>query len=422
MKKRLLSVAVLLAAAGCVTEESPAEDDGANAPTIPVLDDSTQIAQAELSRRVSYLASDELAGRAPGSPGGQAARAFLIQELTACGVEPLVNGSFEQPITGGAGVNVLGIVRGADPARAGRHVLIGAHYDHLGQIGGATYHGADDNAAGASLALSVACAIAAEPQPRSVIIAHWDAEEPPTFLSDRMGSQFYSLNPVVPLDQIDVAVTLDLVGGDLWNGYGGHFYLGAELSPEVAAAVDAAPVPEGLMLFRGGLHLAEEQPLGIGRQPWSDYDAFRNAGRPVLFLSNGQNKRYHTPADTVDMLNLPKMALEARYLLRVVSRLAHAEVDPTFNVAGIDFAGDGDTVKAVLEAALAPGGLVESLGLTPASRAKLEGDLADTTAIQAKAAGGATLDEAEVRRLRDGTQRIMCLAGSVYTEDLCSLF
>jgi hypothetical protein len=436
MKTRLGLTLLVASLAGACTEE-PADGgskgsgagkgsgtSGGGGAASNVLDDSPFIAEAELERMVTYLASDELAGRRPGTPGGLAARAFIVKELERCGIAPLAAGSYEQPVAAMDGsANVLGVVRGSDPRRQERHVILSAHYDHLGQQGPSIYRGADDNAAGVAIALGIGCAIAASPAPRSVVIAAWDAEEPPTFLTPRMGSQHYAQNPVVPLEQTDVVVALDLVGSDIWPGYGGHFYLGSELSAGVASALETVAVPYGLLLLRGGLHLAEEQPLGLGRQPWSDYDAFRNLAKPVLFVSNGQNKRYHTPADTVDALSLPKMALEAKALLRVVTTLASAESDPIFDAAGADYATDAVTVKTVLGAALAPGGLVDALGLSAASRAKLETDLADATAIAAKlAAPGATASEQEIRRLRDGTQRVMCLAGSMYEERVCSVF
>ncbi|MEZ4440484.1 MAG: M28 family peptidase [Polyangiaceae bacterium] len=376
--------------------------------------------EAELTRMVSYLASDETDGRDEGTAGSQLARNFIIDELTRCGVSPAVAGSFEQPITTGAGVNILGVIPGSDPALADRHVLISAHYDHLGHGNGEIYNGADDNAAGVAIILGVACALAESPPARSVIVASWDAEEPPTFLSDAMGSQFYAQNPVVPLAQTDAALVLDLVGGDLWAGFEGHFVLGAELSAEVMSAVAAAPVPEGLPVYRAGLHMAEEQP--IGHQPWSDYDAFRNLGVPVLFFSNGQNRQYHTAVDELATINLPKMAREALYLYAITQNLASASATPVFVPTGADYLGDATNMRQVLEQAVAAGGLIDSLGLGAQSRATLETDLADVSAIEQSIAGGTAPTTEQIRRLRDGTQHIMCLAGTTYPESLCNQF
>lgn len=381
---------------------------------------SSHLEVENLTRIISALASDELDGRNEGTPGGDAARALVIDEMKRCGIVPAVGDSFEQPITTGIGANVLGLVVGTDPALSDRTIIVSAHHDHLGHCDGAICNGADDNAAGVAIILGIGCALAENPPAKTVMIASWDAEEPPTFLTEKMGSRFYAEHPVIGLDRTDAVIVLDLVGSDLWPGFGGHFLLGSELSPEVTAAVQVAVRPPELMAYRTGLHLAEEQP--IGHQPWSDYDAFRNLGKPVLFLSNGQNKRYHTPADELATLNLPKISLEGTYLLRIVHALANAPATPTFVADGADYASDAVSVIAVLEAALASGGLVDALGLTQATRDKLSGDLAAAQQIAAEIDSGATPTAAQVRRLRDGTQRVMCLAGSSYDENTCNLF
>jgi len=382
--------------------------------------DSTFVSEAEVTRLVQQLASDEFDGRDEGTPGSTAARQYIVEEMQRCGIQPAVNGGFEQPITTGEGINIVGVIPGTDPTLSERHVLVSAHYDHLGHGNGEIYNGADDNAAGVAILLGVGCALAENPPAKTVVIASWDAEEPPTFLTDEMGSEFYAANPVFPLEQMDVAIVLDLVGSDLWPGFQDHFYLGAELSPQVATVLNATPVPGGLSVQRFGLHMVEEQPLGF--QPWSDYNGFRIRQRPVLFLSNGQNKRYHTPSDELATLNLPKMALEARYLLNVVNNLASSAETPAYVGEGTDYARDIDANRAVLEAALAPGGLADALSLGQGSRDALQGDLDATNAAAAKLTNGESLSAADITSLRNGAQRIMCLAGSTYMESLCAAF
>lgn len=419
-----LSLAAASIAGACVVQDTT--DDGGEGgaePTINLLNDSERLAQAEIERRTYYLASPELQGRAPATEGGLLARQYIIDEMNACGIEPLDPAGFEQPIATLAGAaNVLGVIPGTNPELRARHIILSAHYDHLGVRDFQTYLGADDNAVGVATVLAIGCAIADQPQPRSVIIAAWDAEEPPHFLREGMGSRYYADNPIVPLAQTDVMIALDLIGSDLWPGYQNHMLMGAELSPQVQQAVYGAAVPEGLLAFPIGLHLVEEWPLGIGRQPWSDYDAFRNANTPVLFLANAQTKRYHTPQDTPETLNYPKVALEAKLLLRIVSALANAADTPVFDAAGADYARDAAAMQTVLQHALAPGGMADAFGLNAGSRAKMEGDLNDANLIATKMTSGEALTEAEIRRLRDGAQRLLCLASSTYNESDCNLF
>jgi hypothetical protein len=239
-------------------------------------------------------------------------------------------------------------------------------------------------------------------------------------MTEEMGSMFYVANPVIPLEQTDASLVIDLIGGNMWPGFRNTNMLGSELSPEVRAAVDAAPPPEGVLGLSFGLHLAEEQPTGhIG---WSDYDAFRNAGVPVVFMTNGQTPRYHTPGDVTDALDFEKLTLDARWFGQLVLNMANAPATPTFNAQGADYLRDAQSTRALLEAALAAGGLVDSLGLSADSRTNLEADLANAVRISDSMAGGAQPAAADIQALRDGVQRLMCYASPTYAENVCNYF
>ncbi|RKQ71321.1 Zn-dependent M28 family amino/carboxypeptidase [Litorimonas taeanensis] len=56
-------------------------------PTTPTLGD-TSISAADLGRRIERLASDEFEGRAPGTPGGQAASQYIADEMALAGLSP----------------------------------------------------------------------------------------------------------------------------------------------------------------------------------------------------------------------------------------------------------------------------------------------------------------------------------------------
>ena len=84
--------------------------------------------------------------------------------------------------------NVVGILRGADPARAGEAVVLGAHYDHVGLGGrfsgtpertGEIHNGADDNASGIAAIIEMARAAAADRArfPRSLVFVAFAGEE-----------------------------------------------------------------------------------------------------------------------------------------------------------------------------------------------------------------------------------------------------
>jgi Zn-dependent M28 family amino/carboxypeptidase len=257
---------------------------------------------------IENLCSSQCAGRAPGSAGGKAARALVVEAFQEAGLEPV-----EQPVPGCGGANILASLRGEQE----RWVLVAAHYDHLGRHGGHTYHGADDNAAAVAIMLEVARALRRNPpKGRGVLFAAFDGEEPPYFLSEGMGSEYYARHPTVPLDSIDLMVCMDLVGHAVGpEGMPAEvsqsvFALGAERSEGTGALVERLGRAEpGVVVRRFD---AETVP------PLSDYWGFWRRNVPFLFLTNGRWRHYHTPEDTPDKLDYPKIEATARWLERLV--------------------------------------------------------------------------------------------------------
>jgi len=257
---------------------------------------------------VNALCSDACAGREAGSPGGRIARDLVVSAFADAGYETEL-----QPIPPIDGANVIARLPGA----IDRWVLAAAHYDHVGAGYGGIYRGADDNAAAVAILIEVARGFRGKTPRRGVIFAAFDAEEPPNFLGDTMGSQYFVDHPLVPLESIDLMVCMDLVGHAL--GPAGTpaavrdtvFALGAERSGGTAAHVDAlAGAVPGVVIRRVD---AEAIP------PLSDYFAFWQRRIPFLFLSNGRTAVYHTTNDTPDKLDFGKMTATAEWLSRFVA-------------------------------------------------------------------------------------------------------
>lgn len=150
MKPTLLLSALALVLGGCAMNGTTATPQAAPRITAPAL-----------MRHVSVLAADSMEGRLIGTPGNARARAYLLREFAAAGLEP-VGGSFEHPFEARSprdssvrrGVNLVGRIAGrTDPSRA---IVITAHYDHVGVRNGEVYNGADDDASGTAALLELA--------------------------------------------------------------------------------------------------------------------------------------------------------------------------------------------------------------------------------------------------------------------------
>ena len=257
---------------------------------------------------VEALCSPRCAGRKPGTPGGLAARQEVLGAFRAAGLD-----AFEQEVPACGGANILATI----PGDVDRWILVGAHFDHLGQIGLDVFWGADDNAAAVAVLVEVARGLTARrPSGRGVIIASFDGEEAPYFLTDSMGSELFARTPIVPLERIDLMLCMDLVG----HSFGGEglpgelrsslFALGSERSVGTAEHLASLARAEGGVIVRPAD--AEVIP------PLSDHAAFWKRKRPFVLLTAGRWRHYHTPSDTPEKLDYAKMAATARWLERFV--------------------------------------------------------------------------------------------------------
>jgi hypothetical protein len=299
------------------------------------------------------LESDVLAlalpeGRMVGTAGHETARQFLLARMEAIGLGPFVGDSFELPyqVRGQDFCNLVGIVPGTDPSKT--PVLIGAHYDSV-----IPAPCADDNAAAVAIALGAAARLIATPAARTVVIAIFDAEEPPHYQNDSMGSiRFYE-------DQraglgISAAVIMDLVGHDV-----------PVPDPDVSLVIPALPKflfvtgaeshPALVSIVEDAAGRDEDLPTIAALNSYvgdvSDHHVFRLNDVPYLFLSCGRWEHYHMPSDTPDKLNYLKMARILEYLEHVVRAMCEREL-----TTGTPADTVGLEIK-LIEAAIGPEGM-----------------------------------------------------------------
>lgn len=256
-------------------------------------------------------------GRMVGSPGHARARAYLERRLAEVGLVPYRGQGFALSYHNARArlesCNLVGAIPGAD--RQLPPVLIGAHYDSV-----IAAPSADDNAAAVAIALSAVGALRATARARDVVIALFDAEEPPYFLGPAMGSIRFCE------DQADArgfhaAIVMDLVGHDFALAQPELANLlvatGVESSGALPALIDACPRPAALPLV-----VVHNDLVG----DMSDHHAFRLGGVPYLFLSCGRWAHYHRETDTPDRLAWGKMGLIRDYVISLAGALADTDL------------------------------------------------------------------------------------------------
>lgn len=201
---------------------------------------------------------------------------------------------------------VVGLLRGSDPALAAEHVVLMGHLDHLGMRtdskpgDDAIFNGALDNASGVATMLEAARQFAAQQvrPKRSVLFIANTGEE-----RGLLGADYYATHPTVPARSIVGLVDLDMPlllysFTDVIAFGADHSTLGsvvAEAGRSMGVAVSPDPMPEEAIFTR------------------SDHYMFVRKGVPAVLLMTGHanggkahwenylGKIYHTPRDDLTL-------------------------------------------------------------------------------------------------------------------------
>ena len=275
---------------------------------------------------VRYLADDSLKGRLAGSDGERCAGDYVAREFARIGLKPGgENGTFFQSLDlssvlnphapGGTGRNVIATLEGSDPELKRQWVVVGAHYDHLGEGGSpsslapgerAIHNGADDNASGVAAILWVAERLASGPRPaRSVAFVAFTGEE-----SGLLGSAYYVKHPASGTDPMVAMINLDMVGR--LNG-GTLLVYGVGTAVEWPALLEPAAA-------RAGVTIATK---GDGYGP-SDHTSFYLKDVPVLHFFTNTHGDYHKPSDDWDKIDPKGLSAVAAIVADVAAAAANS--------------------------------------------------------------------------------------------------
>ena len=80
----------------------------------------------------------------------------------------------------------------------------------------------------------------------------------------------------------------------------------------------------------------------------SDYGPFRSRGVPFLFFTTGENPRYHTPDDTPETLDYPKLTAIAEVIHQVVRKALAAPAVPRWQSDPDNPMAEAVTIRDVL--------------------------------------------------------------------------
>jgi len=279
--------------------------------------------------------------------------------------------------------NVVGMVRGSDPALSDTYVLFGAHLDHVGynesgngrgptptacrQRGEAAiealtaagktpqnpgrgfggggggrgpaasapalpfdqrdfiYNGADDDGSGSTALLAVAKAFATGPKPKRSVVFVWHAGEEAGLLGSRYNADF----PVVPLDKVQAQLNMDMVGRDDCDDIEGDY-------SNSVFVVGADRISTDLHNIIVETNETLAQPLTLDYElndpadpesvyTRSDHYSYAAKGIPIAFLTTGLHPDYHRVSDEVDKIEFEKMARIAQLVYQTGFSIADTD-------------------------------------------------------------------------------------------------
>lgn len=269
--------------------------------------------------------------------------------------------------------NVIGVLRGSDPALRGEYVVVSAHNDHVGMTtpidhdsvrafnrvmrpaganddpdaptgaqqariaalrdslrrahGGvrmdSVLNGADDDGSGTVTLLEIAENLASRPHPRrSILFMSHTAEEKGLY-----GSEWFTDHPTVSRDSIVTDLNMDMVGrGRPEDVRGG--------GPYAIQMIGSRRLATGLGVLIDSLNAARPNPMQVdysfdaaghpaNRYCRSDHYMYARYGIPITYFSAGYHVDYHQVGDEPQYIWYDHMAHIAEFVRDIAVEVAN---------------------------------------------------------------------------------------------------
>ena len=313
------------------------------------------ITSNELSDLLYEFASDEFEGRETGEPGQKLAVNFIRNFYKSNNINKADNTedyfqkllidipgkmvtipySFPDSVRGFVinekevnwveTENVAAIIKGSEYPE--EYIVISAHLDHVGKRGNDIYNGADDDGSGSMALLELAQAFKlAENEgngpKRSIIFLHVTGEE-----KGLLGSEYYTLNPLYPLDNTITNLNVDMIGrtdpkrgidNDRYIYLIGSDRLSSKLH-ETSEKVNSRTINLELDYTFNEL----DDPNNFYER--SDHFNFAKNNIPVIFYFSGTHEDYHGTGDTPDKIRYDLLTERTKLIFYTAWEIANMD-------------------------------------------------------------------------------------------------
>ncbi|MFN8208645.1 MAG: M20/M25/M40 family metallo-hydrolase [Bacteroidales bacterium] len=297
-----------------------------------------QVSEENIRKHLRVLASDSLRGRRSASEDEKKAAYYIrgyfkdlgLTLLAEEGVQPF---EFKKNLKS---QNVVARLEGTDPQLKAECIVIGGHYDHIGDMGlpyrrtilkGGINYGADDNASGTALMMEMARILSENRSKlkRSVVFVAFGSEE-----QGLQGSKAFTAAPPEGTGKMVAMLNFDMVGR--LDAAREIFISGAGTAEGMEEILKEIPNPDQMKLVF----------FKTGKGP-TDSESFYEAGIPVVSFITGLHRDYHTPRDVEKKINYAGISSIGNYALdlslKLINReqsLAYTRNDESFSRSDID--------------------------------------------------------------------------------------
>lgn len=287
-----------------------------------------EIEVKNLKKHVYFLADDKMKGRGTGSEENLKVAKYIAKEFKKYKLQPLGEDGYFQGFEAKVKkVKVVDSIRSAKNViafldnKADKTIVIGAHYDHLGEgkqgsslakdSYGMIHNGADDNASGVAGLLELARFYSKNKvtEPVNFLFIAFGAEE-----LGLVGSRYFVKHPTYDLSKVYWMLNMDMIGR--LNKESGVSIIGYGTSLAFETIFNEINPTDFVKFY-----------TGYEGRGGSDQTSFYEKDIPVLFFHTGGHDDYHKPTDDVDkvdyeslkgILNLEKAVIEGSFKIETM--------------------------------------------------------------------------------------------------------
>ncbi|AWW00282.1 M20/M25/M40 family metallo-hydrolase [Arcticibacterium luteifluviistationis] len=263
----------------------------------------------QYQEHVYFLSKDSMKGRGTGSKEANKTakyikKAFKEYGLAAKGTRGYYQ-DFEAKVTRVVvpdsirkSKNVIGFLDNG----AQKTMVIGAHYDHIGEgkqgslkdstAYGKIHNGADDNASGVAGLLELARYFSQNEtiEPVNFLFISFGAEE-----LGLVGSRYFVNHPTIDLKSVHFMLNMDMIGR--FNAERGVSIIGYGTSPEFESMMEQIDREKHVKFY-----------TGYEGRGGSDQTSFYEKDIPVMFFHTGGHPDYHKPTDDPEKVDYESLA------------------------------------------------------------------------------------------------------------------